>query len=232
VLLSVRAASALSILAFAFASTLVGCPPDDPPAPEACTLSFLGDKSKPVQLEIIMRDASGRSAKVTEGGDVSILFPPQGGRVIFVAARVTNIDPCAMTLSGAIRDPVTAQVRIDNRTVNLVPTPDGFGTAIDSDISTFSNVPVCPNQWASDDIYDKPYELQITVKDRGGRTATQKVKVVPRCAEPDRLDECRCICQKNYVLGQVCTPGDGGTDATTDATPDAFDASDAGEDGG
>ena len=210
--------------------SLTGCPPDDPTPPVACTLAFLGDKSKPVQLEITARDVAGHSAPVKDGGDVAVVFPPQGGRVIFVGARVTNVDPCGAKLSGALRDLATGQVRVDIRTVNLVPTSDGFGGTLDVDISTFSNIPVCPNQWASDDVFDKPYELEVTVTDKTGRRGTQKVKVIPRCAEPDRATECRCICRKGYILGSACTPEvDAGADAAPDAAPDA--ASDADEGG-
>lgn len=208
------------------AVALGGCPVDSPdPGTDApaCTLPFIGDATKSMTLEIIARDAAGRSSKVTEGGDVAIVYPPQGGRVIFVAARVTNVDPCAVKLSGVLRDLTTGQVRLDIRTVNLVPTGDGFGSALDADLSSFSNVPVCPNQWATDDVDDKPYELQVTVTDKSGRTATQKTKVVPRCAEPEREVECRCICRKGYVLGQACTPSDAGPDAGS---------ADANEDGG
>ena len=218
------------------ALALSGCPPttEEPPnPPPACTLAFLGDKSQPVQLEITARDVKGHAVPVKEGDDVAMIYPPQGGRVIFVGARVTNIDPCGVKLSGAIRDAITAQVRIDNRTVNLAIGEGGFGTAVDADISTFSNVPVCPNQWASDDVFGKTYELQVTVLDKAGRTATQKVKVVPRCAEPERATECRCICRKGYILGQVCAPevdagADSDADPASDAAPDAPDADEGG----
>ncbi len=143
--------------------------------------------------------------------------------MIFVGVRVTNIDPCLMKLSGALRDLTTTpgQVRLDNRTVNLVPTGDGFGASLDVDISTFSNIPVCPNQWASADVFDQTFELEIRVDDKGGRTATKKVKVVPRCSEIGKEAECFCICRKGYKLGEVCTPGDAGTDAGSDASIDA-----------
>jgi hypothetical protein len=234
VLLKRALAGASSLLIVAIgAVALTACPEDTPPPVEACTLAFIGDKSKPVQLEITARDVAGKAVPVKEGDDVPMIYPPQGGRVVFVGARVTNIDPCAMKLSGAIRDPTTAQVRIDNRTVNLVPGSDGFGTTLDVDISTFSNVPVCPNQWASDDVFDKPYELQVTVLDRGGRTATQKVKVVPRCAEPERAAECRCICRKDYMLGQACDAGvDAGSDGGDDSAADADAGADVSPEGG
>src|SRR4051812_17954769 len=100
---------------------LTGCPPDDPQQPPAvtCTVGFLGDEKKPVQLEITARDVAGRAVPVKEGDDVAVVFPPQGGRVIFVGVRATNLDACQMTLSGVLRDVTTTPglVRVDKRTV-------------------------------------------------------------------------------------------------------------------
>lgn len=229
----VLAALAPLVLVGAGAVT-IGCSSDDPQLRDSapvCQLPFLGDKTRPVELEVTARDALGNAALVADGGDVSILFPPQGGRVIFLGVRAKNLDPCGVRLNGAIRDTATKQVRIDNRTMNLVPRDDGFGASVDSDISTFSNVPVCPNQWASADVYDHPYEIEVTVEDVDGRSATQKLTVTPRCDEAGREDECRCICRKGYILGSKCDPSDAGA---SDAGTDASDASDVGDaaDGG
>ncbi len=192
--------------------SLAACSPEpDAPADSgpACTLAFIGDKSKPLEIALTVRDANGKSVPLKEGDDVPLIFPPQGGRVVFVGARVNNVDPCAVKLSGAIRDVATNQVRVDNRTVNLVLGSDGWGGGVDEDISTFSNVPMCPNQWASTDAFDKPFRVEVTVQDKTGRSASKQVTVTPRCAEPANVAECLCICKKGYVLGEVCT-GAGG----------------------
>jgi hypothetical protein len=206
---------------------LVGCSPE-PVAPAdtgpSCALPFIGDPNQPIALEVTVLDG-GKARVLTEGADVPLIFPPQGGRVVFLGARVTNIDPCAVRLSGAIRDPATSQVRIDNRTINLRPTDDGFGASIDTDISTFSNVPMCPNQWASTDAFDQPFKVELEVRDRKDRSAKKVITVTPRCAEPDRAAECLCMCKKGYVLGETCA-ADGGTDAAADVGADvATDAS-------
>ncbi len=194
---------------------LVGCSSDPPAAADAgpsCTLPFIGDKDQPIEAVLTVRDVNGKSVELKDGDEVPLVFPPQGGRVVFLGARVKNVDPCAVKLSGAIRDPATNQVRIDNRSVNLRLAPDGFGTGVDDDISTFSNVPMCPNQWASTDAYDKPFRVEVTVQDRGGRSVTKQAMVTPKCAEPDRLAECLCICKQGYVLGEMCAAPDAGTD--------------------
>ncbi|GAC1546919.1 MAG: hypothetical protein NVS3B10_10840 [Polyangiales bacterium] len=172
---------------------------------------------------MVARGADGRSSKVNDGDDVALTFPPQGGRVIFAGVRATNLDPCAVKLSGALRDETSLNVRVDTRTVNLKPTGDGWGASLDTDISSFSNVPTCPNQWADTDVFDHEFELTLTVTERGGRTATQTLKVKPRCAEPAREAECRCICKRGYVLGESCAgpdagPLDGAVDAPSDVS--------------
>jgi hypothetical protein len=194
------------------------CGPDtDPPAdagpPDAshpgCTLEFLGDPSKEPELEITALGAQAPSVIVHEGDTVPLIFPPQGGRVIFAGARATNLDPCGVKLAGGLRDPATKQLRVDIRTVNLKPGDDGWGASDDTDFSTFSNVPICPNNWASTSAYDATFELTITVTDRAMRTISKTLNVVPTCAEPDKLKDCLCICKQGYVLGESCD-GDGG----------------------
>lgn len=190
-----------------FIVACLGCSPEHANTPDtapSCALPYVGDPTKPIALEVTVLD-QGKSRIIKDGDDVPLIFPPQGGRVVFIGARVMNIDPCAVKLSGAIRDTVTNQVRLDNRTINLRD-----GASVDTDISTFSNVPMCPNQWASTDAFDHPFRVELEVRDRSGRTASKQITVTPRCSEPDRAAECLCICKKGYVLGEMCST-DGGT---------------------
>jgi hypothetical protein len=172
-----------------------------------CKLSPLGDATKPIELELQSLDPSKVAHDLADGGSVAMIVPPQGGWVIFVGARATNIDPCAVQLSGVLTDPESKQVRIDERTTNLKPTGDGWGGPIDGDISTVSNIPVCPNQWASADLFGNPFELTVTLSDRHERSASKTIKVVPECAEPHFKASCSCQCQKDYILGEACVPG-------------------------
>lgn len=216
----VSAGLAVTLLAFA---SLVACSPaQTPPDPiEACTFAYLGDKSAAAKLEIVVRGPGGKVVALHEGDAVPLVYPPQGGRVVFIGARATNLDPCGVKLSGSIRDTVNAQVRVDNRTINLQPVEGGWGASLDADIASFSNVPVCPNQWATSDLYDHVFDLTLTVADRSGHVATQTLHVTPTCAEPERAAECRCICREGYHLGESCTDDAGPADATVDATGDA-----------
>lgn len=202
-------------LALCLGALSAGCS-NGPPVPTdsgpSCGTPFLGDKTKPTEVVLTARGPDGVSAPVKDGDTVAMIFPLQGGRVIFAGVRATNLDPCAVTLTGALRDPATTQLRLDGRTINLKPsaTDSGWGESDDDDISTFANVPVCPNQWSMTNLYGSEYELMVTVTDGDRRTATAQAKVVPSCAEPSNRDECLCICKGGYVLGESCAPPDAG----------------------
>jgi hypothetical protein len=160
-------------------------------------------------MEVIALDPTYVSHPVADGDTVSVLFPPQGGRVIFAGARVTNLSPCVQ-LSGALRDPVSNQVRFENRTVHLEPQADGWAASVDADISTFSNIPVCPNQWSSQDVFDQDYQLTLQVVDREERSVARTLTVRPACNEPGFADECLCLCKQGYQLGEACPVPDAG----------------------
>jgi hypothetical protein len=183
---------------------------------EPCAAGFIGSTSHPPALEIVALRPDYTVAPVTDGGSIPLMFPPQGGRVLFVGARATNVDGCGLQLTGALRDETSRQVRVDSRTVNLIATSDGWGTTgvgvVSDAISNFSNIAVCPNQWSTTDVFGHTYGLEVTVVDRAGRSAASTVGVVPYCGEPARASECMCTCAAGYVLGQACPADDGGSE--------------------
>jgi hypothetical protein len=206
---------------FAFLATLAaaGCSspgpaPSDagPDAHTGCTTGFAGDPTKDPEIVITVLGTGTTATTVNDGDMVPLIFPPQGGRVIFAGVRARNVEACGATITGAVRDKQTKQVRIDGRTVNLIPTGDGWVETDPTDYSSFSNVPVCPNQWSATNIYGTVYELEITLADRDGRTVTKKLDVTPVCAEPENAAECACICKGGYKLGESCMDADAGAD--------------------
>jgi hypothetical protein len=210
--------SAASLAACALAAlSLNGCPngPVNPPDDGGlgCKLAYNGDKAADVELEVITLDPDYKEQALMDGGDASILVPPQGGRVIFAGVRAKNLDPCGVRLSGALRDTTNSEVRLDTRTVNLTLAPDGWSESDAADISSFSNIPVCSNTWASTDVFDQKFTLVISVKDRDGKSKQVEMTAVPRCDEKRILDgqdiqkECLCICKKDYVTGEPCGAG-------------------------
>jgi hypothetical protein len=209
-LLSLRAA------AIATAISAAACSPSPGPTAiegGACTTGFLGDASSPVDFEVQVLLPDDTVATIGDDASVPIRQPPQGGRVIFVGVRATNLDGCALVLAGALRDRANRQVRLDRRTINLTPTGDGWGQSvaagqsISAAIADFSNIPVCPNQWSTTDIYGHTYDLEVSVTDRENRQLTKTLAVTPECAEPENRDECLCICRAAYVLGESCADG-------------------------
>ena len=73
-----------------------------------------------------------------------------------------------------------------------------------SGISTFANIPVCPNEWSKTNLFGTTYELEMTLTERSGRTEDLSLKVVPACNEPAHEAECLCICQGGYVGTTGC----------------------------
>ncbi|MBX3224917.1 MAG: hypothetical protein KF795_30655 [Labilithrix sp.] len=201
-----------------------GCPEDEaPPATDGgadapltsvCPTGYLGDPDAEAEIELRALRADGTDVPLNDGDDLAVLFPPQGGRVSFVGVRAMNVDGCGMQIVGALRDPRSKQIRLDGRTVNLRREPDGWGTTgrgtttnieDSAEIGDYSNIPLCPNQWADQDVFDVGFELEVVVTDRRKKTATRKITVVPRCAEPgDKETACRCLCRNGYVLGETC----------------------------
>jgi hypothetical protein len=214
----VRLVLVASLFALGCPSSTPAQPDSGPPAPDAeCAAGILGDATKDMTFEFRVLHPDGSDNAVEDGGDVALILPPQGGRVVFVGVRATNLDGCAVTLTGALRDEATNQVVFDKRTVNLNPTGDGWGTSgsptqsISAARDTYANVPMCPNQWATTDIYDHEFKLEVTLEDRAHKKLNKSIKVTPRCAEPgDKLAECLCICKLGYILGEKCDADAGG----------------------
>jgi hypothetical protein len=178
---------------------------DDETVPVApvCTLAFVGKARDALALVPVQRTASGMLAELEDGGALDVVFPPQGGRVAFVGVRARNVDPCEVTLKGVLRDTASNKVRFDTRITNLMV--DGEEARSDErEIATFSNIPLCPNQWSSADVFDQAYELEIVLTERGGRKLERTLAVTPRCAEPEREAACKCMCKHGYELGEPC----------------------------
>jgi hypothetical protein len=209
--------SALAVRVLSLGASVLGSGCSTPGGGEPCPTGFLGTPSGTPDLQILALRSDDTTVPVTDGGSITLMLPPQGGRVLFVGARATNVDGCGLQLTGALRDETTHQVRVDSRTVNLIPTGDGWGAtgvgSVSESIANFSNITVCPNQWSMMDVFGHAYGLEVTVVDRGGRTATGHVQVTPYCGEPANAAECMCICAAGYVLGQACPSGsDGGAE--------------------
>lgn len=210
----------LFLLAFVSTISLCACsappvePAEDAGTPGACKLPYVGDPNSPMEMDIIALGINGKIAVLEEGSDITLMFPPQGGRVVFAGVRARNVNPCGVRIAGALRDPLSKQVSIDNRIVNLKVVAEGYAQSDPGDISSFANVSSCPNQWSGQDLMDVSYELTVSLTDNGDKKVTKVLPVTPRCDEPGQVGGCRCQCDANYVLGMECAglPVDAGAD--------------------
>jgi hypothetical protein len=182
----------------------LGCSSPKPDATPSgpCPMGDLGAGATP-EIAVVARTADGRSEPVAPGASLPLVEPPQGGQVVFVGVRARNIDGCGLLVTATLRDAASGRaVGVDARPVDLARAVDGWGeTPSPDDISTYANVPVCPNPDAARALDGLPYVLEVSVKDRAGRTASATLDVVPSCAEPSL---CPCECRAGADLGSSC----------------------------
>lgn len=209
-----RAWVAACILVAACGSNRGGGAGDAGSGGAACT--FVGTMGAPAEIEPLLMKADGALVPLHDGDPIDILTPPQGGIVAFVGLRATNLSPCGVRVSGAIRDSGPGHlVRVDLRSVTLHEDGTGWAAPLPQDFSSVSNIPLCHNVWSSRDLYGVPYVLELELLDADRRSLAQKtLTVTPRCADADARDlaECLCICKQGYHLGDSCggTGGRGG----------------------
>lgn len=172
-------------------------------------MGVVGDTSQPIELEITYRDASGNIEAMTDGARVPLVQPPQGGKVIFASVRAKNLDTCqVIQIIGSVRDGSGAGdliIGLDGRPLDLVAGEDGWAVPREPlQISSYANIPVCPNHASSRDIYEQEYYLTVSVRDGADRRGSKTLRVVPFCGEAEYRATCLCTCAKGYELGSVC----------------------------
>jgi hypothetical protein len=192
---------ALLLPIIALVLLLFGCPDGENGKP-----CFVGDPAQSPELMIIHRTTTGTFQATTASGTVPLIEPPQGGKVIFVAARARNLDGCPIRLRASLRDECTNQLlAVEERDVVLRQAADGWLEPEDPvEIANYSNLPACPRANAQRDVEGEPYLLKVTLTDRAGRTAESSLRVMPVCAEPMLLEACLCECDKDYALSTTC----------------------------
>ena len=193
----------------------------------ACVPVVLGDPTKPIQLELLYIGEGGKLHELRECAEVDLVEPPQGGQVVFVGARVTNIASCVVSLTGVLRKVDGAIAGgPDIRTVVIQPIPGrpGWGEtsssgglgALGEGFAGVANVPACANV-RDTDIQNVPHLLEASIRDPAtGHVGMASALVMPRCTAADALSRqrCECLCSANYVNGKCnITDWDGGAPA-------------------
>jgi hypothetical protein len=148
--------------------------------------------------------------ELRDGDPLPLARPPQGGFVSYVGIRARNLDGCGGSLTGQLLDLVSGnELAFDKRTVDLVPTGDGWGVPDAKQNGEFANVPGCPD-YGPVDVRDRMVALRVRYVDTRKRTATVMLPVVPFCPANANEPLCRCECAANYSLGKCSNVDDGG----------------------
>jgi hypothetical protein len=196
------------------ACAVAGCPGPKPPPP-TCDDTFIGDPSLPPEAVLVVTDGlSGALVDVHAGDMVPLMRPPQGGQVTYVAARVRNINRCAVQFRGQYKDPQTGvELGFDGRSADLIVGPDGWGRPDVTHLSNLANVALCPDFDPVRDNQGVPATLQVAIADQHNHAVTVSQPVVPTCAESDPTMRALCVCECNHLpTGTVrqCGASDGG----------------------
>jgi len=197
-----RLASAVALLAL-----VAGCP-----SPTRCPAGFIGEAGAAPEAQMVFTDGVSPTLRpATDGTVIPLEFPPQGGFVMYVGARVRNLDAC-VEIAGSLRDPTTGnEVGFDSRSTTLARAADGWGEPDARNLANVSNVNACP-AYGPRDVHATPYDLVIRVSDGSGRVATVTQRVTPTCVQANAAQraECICTCQANYTLGRCNGAADAG----------------------
>jgi hypothetical protein len=150
-------------------------------------------------MQIVHLDANNSVIDTQPMDKIPLIAPPQGGWIVLLGVRAKNIDSLA-TLTTALVDTCDNQViQIDRRPTHLEIGADGWGL---SSLTTFGNLPVCPQLTATRDLHDVPYMVTVSVEDSDGQKVTSSLTVVPTC--PTDAPRCTCECDRDYVVGNEC----------------------------
>lgn len=167
-----------------------------------CTKPTYGDPTQPIEIQAFAGDGGGLRLSVDAGSKIPLIVPPQGGRVLFLGAKVRNLSSCGVQVKGVLRDAM-GKTQVDKRTTNLLSTGDGWAETDSMDFASLANVNACPNGWSEGNAFG-PMQIEIEVVDAMGRKATVVRDVVLECPDDAGKSFCECQCKAGYVLGQPC----------------------------
>jgi hypothetical protein len=169
---------------------------DHDASPDAIPCTSVGDLSQPAQMQVVTQTLDGLTAPVEDGAELTLINPPQGGKILLVGVRVTNVDLCDATIQVALKDLVTARVAgLERRPVAWRIADDGFAEPAQPDqLSDYANVPVCPSASIDQDIDGNPWQLEVRFYDHAQHATEQLLTVTPSCATDPDPASCMCQC--------------------------------------
>jgi hypothetical protein len=141
------------------------------------------------------------------GGPIDLVFPPQGGFVLFVSGRVHELSDGNVEMHARMLDPKDQSVIAeDKRVVTLQRDPADASSWI-PDLRSYqntANVTMCPSS-RSTDLFDVQLSLELTVTELSSKRAGMAtLTTVPSCRQTDatQLALCKCECGGNWMPGK------------------------------
>jgi hypothetical protein len=191
---------------------LVAC---SSPTPSPAAIDAAVDSGSAAQIDatmegpevaIIYRTRDGKAVDAAMDAPVPMIFPPQGGFVMLVGARVRGLDPATVTVTASLRDAATTPVlTLEMRPVSLTLGADGWAWPADpDDMFDWANLPTCPLSNTTRNLYDQAYVLRIAATDGAANSSEAKLTIVPTCESGTAGALCRCQCKHGYKLGDPC----------------------------
>jgi hypothetical protein len=141
---------------------------------------------------------------LTSGAPIDLVFPPQGGFVLFVGGRVRNLTDGNVEMRARMIDPGSQAVIAENTRVVTMKRDAADATSWIPDLRSYQNVPnvtMCPST-STTDLFDVPLTLEVTVTEQAsGHVGTAMLASVPSCRQTDakQLALCKCECAGNWT---------------------------------
>lgn len=140
---------------------------------------------------------------IADGDAVLLQLPPQGGRVLFIGAKIRGARANTVRIRVRLGAPDGTEIKEDTRTVVTgPPDADGWADTLTASYLQQANLEVCPNELSFPiDGGTFPLEVEVTeVYVDAPRTTLVERTVKPGCAAGD--DVCKCLCDADFVLGK------------------------------
>ena len=175
------------------------------------TLALLGcgagspSSGAPITITPAAYDAAAMTlTDLAPGAPIDLVFPPQGGFVLFVGGRVHGLSDGNVEMSARILDPQSQAVIAENKRVVTLQHDPADATGWIPDLRSYQNVPnvtMCPST-STTDLFGVPLTLELTVTELSSRMmGMTTLSTVPSCRQSDakQLALCQCECAGNWT---------------------------------
>jgi len=173
---------------------------------DAAPECIAGDPQQALEVNVVYRTTDTFMPIPVAPAQAQLIQAPQGGQVLFVGVRVTNIAGCNVTISTSLVDTGTGAVAsLESRPITLEKGTDGWlQPRLPTSMSNYSNLPACPRANLTRSIDNQTYELRVRLTDAQGRMSLTSTNIVPTCGTGANATLCHCQCAQNYVQGMPC----------------------------